>query len=218
MIGGRAKFAFALVALGAAGAIVLDDQTGNASAAPVPVTTYADGSVLMGMIRVEDAEAAVTQAGLLEASQAVDKAAAAAGDLADRKKPHTVQLAYVTDDAYGQPMRTATCWRRLLTNDCAGWFVSLGPRSRSMVAFALTERRKRTVSPRRKNSMWSSMPRRVKSSSCSASNKGHSISGCSVGSTSVGGRERIGGRSRELDPDPASACRRRRSHAWCPRP
>jgi hypothetical protein len=31
----------------------------------------------------------------------VDKAAAAAGDLADRKKPHTVQLAYVTDDAYG---------------------------------------------------------------------------------------------------------------------
>ncbi len=95
----RAFLGFAVLAF--LGGISLIDRTVDADAGLVPVAPYADGAVLMDMIRVESAGADTEQPGLLTAEEALDRASAAAGHLADRGNPHSMQLAYVTNDAYG---------------------------------------------------------------------------------------------------------------------
>lgn len=97
----RLQFFAVLSALVVLGASYLINRAADASAAGVPVVPYANGSTLMDSIRIEDPGNRSSEPGLLSASQAVEKAAQAAGRLADASKPKSVQLAIVTNDTYG---------------------------------------------------------------------------------------------------------------------
>jgi len=89
----------ALVVLG--GWSVIDRMTAVGAADAKVVAPYAAGSIVMGSIHLDDPGSAASDPTLISATEAVRLAAAAAGGLADAAKPHSVQLAVVTNDDYG---------------------------------------------------------------------------------------------------------------------
>lgn len=88
-----------LVVLG--GSSVIDRIAAVGAADLKVVAPYPAGSVVMGSIHLDDPGYAVDDPTLISPDEAVRLAAAAAGGLADAAKPHSVQLAVVTNDDYG---------------------------------------------------------------------------------------------------------------------
>lgn len=73
----------------------------DAVSAATGLGTYAEGSILMGSIHVDDPGIAALDPGVMDLGAALDRAASAAGPLADRSKPYSAQLASMTNDTYG---------------------------------------------------------------------------------------------------------------------